>query len=707
MPQRIIAPDGTPIDFPDEMNDDQITGAMQKLHLQHPEWGGNPPAAPAPWQGGHTVATGSGQPVGTVQSKPPVGPNLDVQPDTSSTAQFAAAHPHVSSLLADPSTPGAADESGGGAARAVNDYQAIGRGMQSGADTLGELTEQLPKVPDTISKAITSPGPNAPKNALDLYEKGMGTIAHQLNPANMIAPKRRPNEPWDERLAETSGNLAFNTILGKLASHVFPESPTEPSGVSDAQVRDMRRALRPQDRNLKFASNVRQAFPSIIEQINKLRGQVPETLPEWQDLIENAKKGLWDKYTTMLNRASVFGNKAKAALPAASTDIETGVQDVRGGKPGGTYPAASRPIVQAGPEASRSAAAAQVGSQAATIPESVFGPKTVEGTQYLTGVEGGQPNLSGELTNPGSFSTRNVEQIRATRDRLSAIANDPAHFNSFSPGEQSAILGQLDRMNKVLQPSPKIPYGPTIDGNIVADAIERTLDKRTGLKNPSAVQNIYNFAQTYRRPIPLPEAEEFLQGANKDSSPWYEAAKKDPHAQPHLRATVAEGNALRQELYKQLDKIADPGTAAQLKKTYGSLEALHQAVVKRIPVWERQAPNLMGRQIHLPLAIARAVYHISHPLSSILSSASEIGTEELMRHENSPEHLMRRAVTANSPPSIPRQVARAAGQGALTSAAMNNAVASPPGATHVVRNANGNVIGHVVNGKFVRTGETK
>ena len=48
-----------------------------------------------------------------------------------------------------------------------------------------------------------------------------------------------------------------------------------------------------------------------------------------------------------------------------------------------------------------------------------------------------------------------------------------------------------------------------------------SIDKRTALQNPDLAEHIASVADTYRRPLPLDEAEDFLQSANNDLHNYY------------------------------------------------------------------------------------------------------------------------------------------------------------------------------------------
>lgn len=146
--------------------------------------------------------------------------------------------------------------------------------------------------------------------------------------------------------------------------------------------------------------------------------------------------------------------------------------------------------------------------------------------------------------------------------------------------------------------------GATVDGNQIADAMTQSIDKRTSVQNPELAGHIESVADTYRRPIPLDEAEDFLQSANRDLHNYYAKNKVGQQvalSDPEKAYTVAEANALRESLYSKLDDIGGEGSA-DLKKQYGSLSNVENELLRRQNVAARQQPMSLSEQ----LTIARS-----------------------------------------------------------------------------------------------------
>lgn len=131
----------------------------------------------------------------------------------------------------------------------------------------------------------------------------------------------------------------------------------------------------------------------------------------------------------------------------------------------------------------------------------------------------------------------------------------------------------------------------TIDGNAVADAMVKNIDQRTRVQNPQLVKQIESTADTYRKPLTLANAEDFLQSANNELHSYYAKNKVGQQVaanDPTTGHVVAEAQALRSALYDKLDDLTGPG-AADLKKRYGALSDLQEEALRRKNVADRQS----------------------------------------------------------------------------------------------------------------------
>lgn len=538
------------------------------------------------------------------------------------------------------------------------------------------LAATLPAEGKRFVDAVHGNDTGAANSVPDFLKKAIGVGVGTAGINSDQAAESFRNKDYLSAANEIATPLVENYALGKAAgikggAAIAPEFEAE-------QAQAARQAMRPRDRNNQFAKNVEAAHPAIQDELAK-RPEAPASMQDWNDVFKSAKDNLWQQYEALLAQGSKFHGKVKGLLNAAPAEISGGVQQV---KPidtpgqlidaeGRDYVRPAEPTAESTPEALSSRIAAlnakkDVGSMASSIPDRIFGPTnkhvdtlgpqasvvprrvlsptTEEGTQFLSGSD--HPEMSGELTNPATLITRDPVKIKATLDRLKTVAGSPG-FEAFTPSEKTMINGQIDRLGSLIQPgeAPKNYHGPMIDGNQIADAIAGSIDKRSALKYPGQADTIRNFADTYRRPLSPQEAEKFLEYANRESKSYFEAARQDPHQSPSMQANLAEGDALRKSLYSLLDNI-EPGKAAQLKKTYGSLASLQDYLQKRLPVTERQSPVNLQQSINRPLAALQ--FAKGHPLAG----AVQYGLSEYSKHLNDPLTQMNQAFSPKSPGAV-------------------------------------------------------
>lgn len=148
----------------------------------------------------------------------------------------------------------------------------------------------------------------------------------------------------------------------------------------------------------------------------------------------------------------------------------------------------------------------------------------------------------------------------------------------------------------------------TINGNIIADAIESSIDRRFETINRAGADRIRKIAKTYRRSITLEEAEDFLQSANNDLHSYYaknkvgrRAAARDPEIAPVLK----EAEAIRDQLYAKLQNLSGQN-AAGIKKLYGALTNIEEEAIGRANVAARQAPFSLAEQLSFASALGDA-----------------------------------------------------------------------------------------------------
>jgi hypothetical protein len=199
----------------------------------------------------------------------------------------------------------------------------------------------------------------------------------------------------------------------------------------------------------------------------------------------------------------------------------------------------------------------------------------------------------------------------------------------------------------------------SLDGNKIADAMVSSIDARTRTQNPGLVTKIEKIADTYRKPMDLETAEDFLQSANNELDSFYKLNKVGRDAarkSPTMGYKVAEAEALRDGLYDTLDKLTG-GNAREIKQRYGALSDLQRWALERKPVYERHQPiGLIESAGRLAGAgqIARGV--ATAHLGRIAAGLATAAEAKMLRDANDTNNLIDKAF--NGPKAFQ---ARAAG----------------------------------------------
>lgn len=196
---------------------------------------------------------------------------------------------------------------------------------------------------------------------------------------------------------------------------------------------------------------------------------------------------------------------------------------------------------------------------------------------------------------------------------------------------------------------PNAPTLSTIDGNEIADAMMGSIDRRTALQNPNLVKNIQHIADTYRRPLGLDEAEDFLQSANNDLHSYYaknkvgrQVAEKDPAT----GYVVAEGDQLRASLYSALDNLTGPG-AAELKGRYGALSNIENELLRRKNVAARQQPESLAEQLTMARSFGKiALGTLRGSPGSVLEGTQSLAAAKWLKARGTTDAMIARAFEA-------------------------------------------------------------
>jgi hypothetical protein len=198
--------------------------------------------------------------------------------------------------------------------------------------------------------------------------------------------------------------------------------------------------------------------------------------------------------------------------------------------------------------------------------------------------------------------------------------------------------------------------GATIDGNQIADAMMNSIDQRTAVQNPGLVSKVKAIADTYRKPMPLDQAEDFLQSANKDLNSYYAKNKVGQQVaqnDPEISSTVAEAGALRDALYSKLDDISGSG-AADLKQQYGALTNVQKELTGRQLVAARQQPESLAEQLSMVRGagkIAKGVVTLNP--ADVVEGAYNVAGARALKARNSTDGMIGRAFEAAEPAPPP------------------------------------------------------
>lgn len=185
-----------------------------------------------------------------------------------------------------------------------------------------------------------------------------------------------------------------------------------------------------------------------------------------------------------------------------------------------------------------------------------------------------------------------------------------------------------------------------IDGNKIADAMTSGIDSRFATQNPEAAARIKLVADTYRRQIPVGEAEDFLQSANAELESYYaknkvgRAAAMGDSSTAHV---VKEADALREGIYGKLNEMTGQDAAA-LKRRYGALSETESRLMSRKAVVDRAKPLNISETLNYPRALGRAALGAAtgRPGEAIAGLAEAAGTKALKESQTN-EAMLRRA----------------------------------------------------------------
>lgn len=255
---------------------------------------------------------------------------------------------------------------------------------------------------------------------------------------------------------------------------------------------------------------------------------------------------------------------------------------------------------------------------------------------------------------PGTNNTKWAADLQKAFPDLKAAEKDLGQQIKDFPTAKAAVKtakanlwSQFEsKLNQVKSLGPNAPSLTTIDGNKVADAMMGSIDARTAAQNQPLVDRITKVADTYRHPMTVDEAEEFLESANNELNSYYaknkvgqEVAARDPET-GHV---VREANELRNQLYAKLDELTGPG-ARDLKQRYGALSNFQDVLSKRENVALRQQPVSLAEQISKARAYAKIAVGIARGDPwSVYEGVQQSTAATWLKERQTSEAMMERA----------------------------------------------------------------
>ena len=209
--------------------------------------------------------------------------------------------------------------------------------------------------------------------------------------------------------------------------------------------------------------------------------------------------------------------------------------------------------------------------------------------------------------------------------------------------------------------------GKQINLSPVADAMDRSVSRKTQLENPQVARKINVIANRYRQPFEIEDVDKLLHDTNAELNSYY---LKNPVAQrvaasanPDTAMLDAQAKALRDSLYKAMD---DPGggvAAKELMRRYGTLMELEDSLYKRRNVALRQAPLDLSQNISKWESLGDMAKGAAKLLTGQVSGAADIASgltkskvANWLKDQQTTDALIKRAFANHTTPPSPIQM---------------------------------------------------
>lgn len=203
---------------------------------------------------------------------------------------------------------------------------------------------------------------------------------------------------------------------------------------------------------------------------------------------------------------------------------------------------------------------------------------------------------------------------------------------------------------------PAREMGSQVDGNDIADAIERSIPKRTAQMDPGKAESIVRGAQTYRKKLSLDEAESLLREVNNELEAYYNKlppGRAKSESDPAIAPILAEAKALRASIEKTLGAEGQGAGARELARRYGKLMEIEDAAYRRVNVANRQQPESLSEQMGNWSAagdIARGAWALSRGdirgMADVAAGTAKREAAKFAKEQQTTNALIRRSMAA-------------------------------------------------------------
>lgn len=242
--------------------------------------------------------------------------------------------------------------------------------------------------------------------------------------------------------------------------------------------------------------------------------------------------------------------------------------------------------------------------------------------------------------------------------------------------EQARMMGKtiktVDDFLEVLKETKRRIWAPyrkmlqeatdTVDGEKIADALEKSILKYHAVFSPKAVKKVSEIANVYRanQSISLSDAEDWLQVVNAQIRGYYNKYPQMRNAaektSPLLKAKLTEAAELRAAINKAIDDMGgivsrvtgDPMSAKYFKEVYGGLQNLEQEALRRVNVSKRLAPESLAEQMGKIKAAGELAWGLARgkPLEAAAAFGKGVAYKkvaEMLKERNTSDYLIKRA----------------------------------------------------------------